>query len=130
MSLQNEIYNDYRDSYKSKEKEFEKNTLNILLGEFARERDKSLPDDKVIGIIEKLIKYDIELGNGNSEYIQVLKKYIPNKMDENQIKMWLEENVDFSKLKNKMQAIGIIKKEFKAGVIDGDLVKEILNKYF
>lgn len=40
---------------------------------------------------------------------------------------WINQNVDFSKFKNKMQAMGLIMKHFGA-TADGNTVKKILQK--
>jgi hypothetical protein len=46
---------------------------------------------------------------------------------EEEIVAWINENIDFSEFKNKMQAMGSIMKHFGPAA-DGDTVKQILQK--
>ena len=44
-----------------------------------------------------------------------------------EIKMWIEKNIDFSQFKNKMQAMGSIMKHFGSSA-DGNTVKKVLQE--
>ncbi|MGA8178988.1 MAG: hypothetical protein WB792_02945 [Desulfobacterales bacterium] len=57
----------------------------------------------------------------------MIESYLPKMAAEEEISAWIRQNVDFSKFKNKMQAMGAIMKHFGASA-DGNIVKEILQK--
>lgn len=66
-----------------------------------------------------------ELGeNLTSQKIMIAKDYLPAQASEEEIKQWIKENIDFSKFKNKMQAMKPIMKQFSG--CDGNFVKQIL----
>jgi len=108
--------------------------LRIVLGELQRQRSKELSDLEVERIIKKLIKAEEELMEAGGRptdpaFIAILNLYLPVELTEDEIIDWLKRNVDFSTLKNKMQAIGLVTKEFGSAV-DGNKIKEIINKKF
>jgi len=83
-------------------------------------------EDKSAAEVKKLVNDTIqELGNSlTSNHIEIAQKYLPTQATEEEIREWISENVDFSKFKNKMQAMGSIMKQFKGA--DGNFVKGIL----
>lgn len=108
-----------------------KDTLRMLLGEIPRLNLKAgqyATDEQLIGIAEKLIKGETELlghrdeNPAESQYIQILSEYLPEKVSEDEILDWIYDNVDFSKLKNNMQAVGMVSKHFGKAV-DGKTAK-------
>ena len=133
MSLQEQIKKDYIQFMKNKDKE-RVGILRILLGEFAREVNKNIPDNIVVKIINKLVKSEKEMweltksGVTGNLYSDLLESYLPSQVGEDEIKKWINENVDFNSLKNKMQAIGLVTKHFGVGV-DGNLVKSIIQSF-
>ena len=56
--------------------------------------------------------------------ISIAQSYLPKQAGVVEIKEWVEKNIDFSKFKNKMQAMGPIMKEFKG--CDGNVVKQVI----
>lgn len=74
---------------------------------------------------EKLIKLDEKL---ISDYITIFENFLPQMITEEEIFNFIKNNIDFSKLKNKMQAIGIIKKEY-GNKVDAKLVKDIVQQW-
>ncbi len=44
-----------------------------------------------------------------------------------EVKKWIEQNIDFSQFKNKMQAMGLIMKHF-GSLADGNMVRKILQE--
>ena len=90
---------------------------------------------EVVGInakdLNKLQKEKIsELGdNLTSIKISIAQSYLPKEIGEEEIINWITDNIDFSKLKNNMQAIGIVKKEF-GGAVNPVLVKNIVESWF
>jgi len=59
-----------------------------------------------------------------SPVIQIAQGYLPAQASEEEIKEWIEKNIDFSQYKNKMQVMGPTLKNFKGA--DGNFVKKIL----
>ena len=129
MNLQQQIKNDLSAAIKARD-ENQKETLRVILGEFARLDKKELSDDEAIKILKKLIKSEKELqekkgDETDSEFIKIIENYLPKMATETEITIWIEQNIDFSEFKNKMQAMGLIMKHFGA-TADGNTVKKIL----
>ncbi len=128
MSLQEEIKGQLKESMKAKDTA-RTGAIRILIGEFQRQPEKELADDKVVGIIKKLIKSERELisagGQGDEAYITVLEGYLPRQATEGDINNWISENIDFSQFANKMQAMKPIMAHFGSSA-DGNTVKKIL----
>ena len=66
-------------------------------------------------------------GKKTSTYLEILSAYIPAKVSEEEIKNWIDSNIDFSQYKNKMQAMKPIMTHF-GSTADGNVVKQILQK--
>ncbi len=131
MNLQKQIKSDLTAAIKAKDEE-EKDTLRVILGEFARLDKKELSDDEVAKILKKLIKSEKEVlekkGDENdSRFISIIENYLPKMATQAEITNWIEQNIDFSEFKNKMQAMGLIMKHFGA-TADGNAVKKLLQK--
>lgn len=129
MNLQKQIKSDLTTAIKAKDEE-KKDTLRVILGEFGRLDKKELSDDEVVKILKKLIKSEKEMlekkgDDTDSIYIRVIENYLPKMATQGEITLWIEQNVDFSEFKNKMQAMGLIMKHFGA-TADGNAVKKIL----
>jgi uncharacterized protein YqeY len=131
MNLQAQIKKDLSAAIKEKN-ENKKDTLRVILGEFGRLYKKELSDDEVVNILKKLIKSEKEVLEqkgeaADSAFIRIIKNYLPKMATEAEITAWIQQNVDFSEFKNKMQAMGLIMKHFGA-TADGNSVKKILLK--
>jgi len=96
--------------------------------------DKHLTEDIVKGLSAKdlnkvtkktIAKLDDKLTNMR---ISIAESYLPKEIGEAEIIDWITSNVDFSKLNNKMQAIGMVKKEFGQAV-NPVLVKNIVESW-
>ena len=129
MKLQERIKQDITSAIKAKAEE-QKAALRVILGEFARLDKKELSDDEVIKILKKLNKSEREVletkgDPQDSEFIKTLDSYLPQMATDAEIRDWIEQNIDFEALKNKMQAMGPIMKHFGA-TADGNAVKKIL----
>ena len=129
MSLQKQIKSDLTAAIKAKDEE-KKDTLRVVLGEFGRLYKKELSDDEVVIILKKLIKSEKEMldkkgDETDSIFIRVIENYLPKMATQAEITNWIEQNIDFSEFKNKMQAMGLIMKHFGAAA-DGNEVKKIL----
>jgi uncharacterized protein YqeY len=130
MTLQNKLSEDLQTAMKAKDSE-RTSAIRILIGEFARQPKKDLSDEEVIAIAKKLIKAERELlaakeQEQNSPFIDILKTSLPHQASEEDIRRWIEENVDLENLANRMQAMKPIMSHFGSGA-DGNLVKKVLN---
>jgi uncharacterized protein len=72
---------------------------------------------------EKIFEMGDSLTNLN---IKIAESYLPKQATEEEIKQWISDNIDFSKLNNKMQAMKPTIEQFKG--IDGLVVKNIINE--
>ncbi len=131
MTLQEQIKKDLMQAMKDKDNE-KKGTLRVVMGEFARAATKALSDDEVIKIMKKLVKSERETLDqsgqaDDSRYIDILESYLPKLASDDDLRKWISENIDFSKYKNKMQAMKDIMGHFGSAA-DGNRVKEILQK--
>ena len=132
MTLQERIKKDLAAAMKAKNED-KKSALRVILGEFGRQDKKELSDDDVTKIVRKLIKSEKEViaqkgETGESVFITILEEYLPQMASDDEIKAWIEQNIDFSQFKNKMQAMGTIMKHF-GGAADGNRVKQILQNF-
>jgi uncharacterized protein YqeY len=131
MTLQEQIKKDLAAAMKAKD-ESKKNALRVIMGEFGRQEGKELDDALVIQIVKKLVKSEKEVlersgGGQTNAFIEACQAYLPRMADEEEIKAWIADNVDFSQFKNKMQAMRPIMQHFGASV-DGNMVKKILSQ--
>lgn len=105
-----------------------KSYVRIILGEMDR-MSKEPTDDDVLKILKNLKKLELEMlehsGKTTSSFLEFIDLYLPKQITAEDIKAWIAINVDFSKLKNKMQAVGLVVKQFGQSV-DGNLVKEVV----
>jgi len=129
MNLQTQIKSDLTAAMKAKDEE-KKDTLRVILGEFGRLDKKDLSNDEVVKILKKLIKSEKEMLDkkgveGDSEFVKIIENYLPKMATQEEIAKWIEQHVDFSEFKNKMQAMGLIMKHFGA-TADGNEVKKLL----
>ncbi len=131
MSLQEQIKKDLAAAMKAKDEDT-KNTLRVIMGEFGRQESKELSDAVVIQIVKKLVKSEMEVlersGDATSNaFIKACEAYLPRMADEEEIRAWINDNIDFAEFKNKMQAMRPIMQHFGANA-DGNLVKKVLNE--
>lgn len=131
MTLQEQIKKDLTLAMKAKDEE-KKSALRVIMGEFGRGDKKEVSDEDAVKILKKLIKSEKEViekkgGTRDSEFIKITEQYLPKTAGEEEIVSWIRENIDFSKFKSKMQAMGMIMKHFGSSA-DGNTVKEILQK--
>ena len=131
MNLQKQIKKDLSAAIKARDAQ-RKDTLRVILGEFARLDKKELSDDDVLKILKKLLKSEKEVleqkGQGTeSAFMGIVETYLPQMASEAEIYEWIKHNIDFAQFKNKMQAMGSIMKHFGA-TADGNSVKKILQQ--
>jgi len=122
-----------------------RDTIRIIMGEYPSltvpitlesgkkttrvKKPEEITNDDLLGIMRKLVKSEkTVLGIKNedsSDYLTILESYLPKMVTKEEITVWITENIDFSELKNSMQAMGTIMKHF-GKLADGNLVKQIL----
>ncbi|MDX1707440.1 MAG: GatB/YqeY domain-containing protein [Desulfobacterales bacterium] len=93
---------------------------------------EEITNDDIVGIIVGLTKSERMVleakGEESSEYLNILKKYLPRQADREEVIAWIKENIDFSDYRNKMQAMGTIMKHFGKQA-DGRMVNQILQEW-
>ena len=113
-----------------------KNAINMILGELPRlnkTKDEDINDGEIIAIINKLIKSEVttlEYSNNDpntSTYIQHLKSYLPKMMTEEEIFVWILDNLNMDDYDIPMKAMRVIMRDLK-GKADGNLVKKVLTR--
>ncbi|MGW8194981.1 MAG: GatB/YqeY domain-containing protein [Desulforhopalus sp.] len=131
MTLQETLKEDLTKAMKARDTE-RTGAIRILMGEFARQRDKTLSDEQVIGIVKKIIKSERELlaakGEEKSSFLTIMEGYLPRQADEEEIRTWIRDNIDFSSMNNTMQAMKPIMQHFGA-TADGNVVKKVLQEF-
>lgn len=126
MTLLERLQNDIKLAMKSGNK-IKVDKLRYIKGELERQDAKTKDDEFCLNALGTLRK-KMEETNSDPELCEIISEYLPKQLTEQEIYDWLSLNVDFSKLKNKNQAIGILKKEFGLA-IDSKLVMNILKKF-
>ena len=93
---------------------------------------EEITNDDILGIIQGLVKSEktvLEAKNEpTSEYLEILTGYLPQMTTREEIVAWIENNIDFSRYKNRMQAMGTIMKHFGKQA-DGRQVNQILKDW-
>ncbi len=113
--------------------EFPSLTVNITLESGKKttrvKTPKEITDDDLQNIIRKFVKSEktvLEIKKEEtSEYLELLNSYLPQMATPDEIKKWIQENVDLSNFKSPMQAMGNVMKHF-GKLADGNQVKKIL----
>lgn len=129
MEIYNKILNDLQALLKGDAER--RNILKVIVGEFQRQAKPISSDNDVIKILRKFRNNELETLKlqklDGSLFLSVVESYLPSEVTKEEIVAWITANIDFSKYKSKMQAMGDILKHF-AGRTDGDTVKEILTQ--
>lgn len=131
MTLQEQIKKDLMSAMKARD-DVKKSTLRVVMGEFGRLSRKEISDDDVVKVLKKLVKAEKETmeksnDTGDSEYIDLIERYLPQTASEEDVRTWIKENIDLSQFKNKMQAMKPIMANFGSAA-DGNTVKKILQE--
>lgn len=131
MTLQEQIKKDLMLAMKARD-DVKKSTLRVVMGEFGRLSRKEISDDDAVKVLKKLVKDEketMEKSNdaGDSEYIDLIERYLPQTASEEDVRTWIKENIDLSQFKNKMQAMKPIMANFGSAA-DGNTVKKILQE--
>lgn len=131
MNLQQTIRNDLT-KYIKENNIKKKEAIKVVISEFQRGKIKYLNDNEVIKILKKLENSELELlkltNTETSDFLEVLRDYLPKEVSEDTIIEYIKNNIDFSQFKNKMQAMRPLTDHFGA-TVDGNKLKEILLKF-
>lgn len=123
-----------------------KSALRMIMGEFPRltvpitlesgkkttrvKSPEEITDEDIQGIIRGLVKSEKTVLEAkqekDSEYIDILSRYLPKMATREDIMAWIAAN-DLSQFKSPLQAIGPIMKHF-GRLADGNMVKAILKE--
>ncbi len=144
MPLLDKLKSDLKKALRAQDAQ-RKNTIRQIFSEFPKltvpitlesgkkssrlKTDEEITNDDIINIITGLVKSEkttLELQNQESSpYLEILNCYLPQPAGADEIRAWVESNIDFSQYKSPMQAMGPIMKHFGKKA-DGNLVKQIL----
>ena len=138
MTIQERIHNDLINGIKNREINKVKH-LRVIMGELQRLDKKKLSDKEIEQLLTSMAKkankninkYRCDV-KGNTELITIIEKYTGMKhalteITEDEIKTWIEENVDFRNFKNRMNCMGMIMQHFK-GRSNPKLVQKVLKE--
>ena len=146
LSLLDKVKQDLKTAMLTKNPEA-RNAMRLIMAEFPKltvpltlengkkstrlKKPEEITNDDIIGIINGLVKSEqtvLEIKRETtSEYLEILKLYLPKMVSREEIVAWIKENIDFSQYKNKMQTMGTIMKHF-GKTADGKLVNQILQE--
>jgi uncharacterized protein YqeY len=147
MSLLDKLRGDLKQAMLNRDVEA-RNTIRQIMAEFPKltvpitlesgkkttrlKTNEEITNDDIIGIIQGLIKSEQMVLEAkkeeSSEYLNILESYLPRMAAREEVIAWIQDNIDFSQFKNKMQAMGPIMKHFGKQA-DGKMVNEILQKW-
>ena len=127
--------NDIRDAIRVIMGEYPKLTVPITLQSGKKttrvKKPEEITDDDLLGIIRGLAKSEksvLELQQKESSpYLKVVESYLPKMVSSDEVKTWINENIDFAEYKSPMQAMGTIMKHF-GKLVDGNIVKGLLQE--
>ncbi len=146
IKLSEKIKQDLKTAMLNKDIEV-RDTIRLIMGEYPSltipitlesgkkttrvKKPEEITNEDLQGVMQKLSKSEktvLDIKNQEpSEYLKILEAYLPKMAGKEDITLWINENVDFSKFKNSMQAMGAIMKHF-GKTADGNLVKKILQE--
>ena len=144
MSLHDKIRKDMKQAMVNKDTAV-RDTMRLIIGAFPDltvpitlesgkkttrvKTPEEITDEDIQDILRKFVKAEktvLEVKNKEtSAYLELLNTYLPQMATPGQIEDWISQNIDFSKFKSPMQAMGSVMKHF-GKLADGNLVKEIL----
>ena len=146
VSLYNKIKEDLKTAMKAKD-DGARDTFRLIMGEYPKltvaitlesgkkttrvKTPEEITNEDLQNIIRSLVKSEKVMlearGESSSAYYELLQTYLPKMADADEIRAWIEANVDFSSLKSPMQAMGQVMKHF-GKLADGEMVKSILGE--
>ena len=135
MSIHSQLHLDLQEALKNNSTTI--SNLRYILGEFSRLKGKKdgkdyigniLTDEQAIRVLKEIITGEETLLNYVPGTISSLKPlaetYLPKQVSREELLTFIA-TIDFSQLKNKMMAVGIVKKHF-GPTVDGKMVNDII----
>ena len=136
MSLQNRIIKDYKYFTKAQDKE-KCRVYKVIIGEMQRLKEKILSDELVITLLNKMINSENEMPNGGDIiFKEICLTYLPKKATNEEIELWINENIDFSIYKNKILyfiyrgIIYVTRRKLKTAPILEQRTMDLLSGYY
>lgn len=146
ISLHDKIKLDLRNSMLQKKNDI-RDAIRVIMGEYPKltvpitlqsgkktsrvKKSEEITDDDLLGIIRGLAKSEksvLELQQKESSpYLKIVESYLPKMVCSDEVKTWINENIDFAEYKSPMQAMGNIMKHF-GKLADGNMVKGLLQE--
>ncbi len=122
-----------------------RDTMRLIMGEFPGltmaitlesgkkttrvKKPEEITDDDLLNIIRKFVKSEKTMldikKETTSDYLELLNLYLPKMASSQEIEQWIKDNIDLSKFKSPMQAMGTVMKHF-GKLADGNQVKAVL----
>lgn len=106
-------------------------TLESGKKSFRVKKPEEITDDDLLDIIRSFVKSEKTVlefkKESSSDYLDLLCRYLPQMATADQIEEWVRNNVDLSRLKSPLQAMGTVMKHFGKDA-DGNLVKAVLKQ--
>ena len=144
VSLYDKIRKDMKTAMVKKDTEV-RDTMRLIMGSFPGltvsitlesgkkttrvKQPDEITDDDILDIIRKFVKSEKTIldlkKETTSAYLELLNTYLPQMATADDIKTWIQDNVDLSQFKSPMQAMGTVMKHF-GKLADGNQVKEVL----
>ena len=125
-----ELRKKMQEARKSGDHELLKN-VSILIGELDRKLDNT--DEQIMATIKKLKDLELEFlkfsNKDTSSFLEFIDSLLPKQVSQEEIVEWINANVDFTKLKNKMQSVGMVMKHFGQSA-SGDFVKKLITENY
>lgn len=121
--LYDNLHSAMKHSMKNKETE-RLSSIRIIISEVQRDPNKDYSDSKVLAVLASLIKITNKNPTPDKMLLATIDSFMPAVSEDN-IKAFIA-TIDFTKLKNKMAAIGLVKKEFAGKAVDSEMVQRIL----
>lgn len=88
-----------------------------------------ITDEDIQGILRKFVKSEKTVlehkKEESSDYLELLNAYLPRMATPEEIRQWIDDNVDFSQFNSPMQAVGTVMKHF-GKLADGKEVQAVL----
>jgi len=130
MSIYERIHEHMLNNYKGGNQKMS-SMLKYMLAEIQRNPNKDYSDETVIGVMSKVVKDfgDNKYVNYSDEVKYIEDNFLPKKATTDEILAFLQ-TIDFSTLKNRLMAVGMVTSHFPKGTVDGSAVKNLIMMHY
>lgn len=131
MRIQEVIETDLKAAIRDKN-DIIKENLKIIVSELQRQRSKILSDVETTIVLRQLKTWEttrLDKCNitGGSTYLDIIDNYMPSQATDEEIKEWINENIDLTKFGNKYAAIKPTLKHFGLIATDKPTIKRVID---